>query len=71
MRVWKIVKLEYTREHTPTKILNLLKYSNESTPYTLIRVSLAYAYTLHHGIDSKMLHKNNCNRKFLKTYHAR
>lgn len=71
MRVWKVVKQEYTREYTSSNKLNLLKYSNESTPYTLIRVSLEYGHTLHHGIDSKMLHKNNCYSLFLKTYHAR
>lgn len=66
MRVWKVVKQEYTREYTPSNKLNLLKYSNKSTPCTLIRVSLEYGYTLHHGIASKMLHKNNCNRMFFK-----
>lgn len=71
MRVWKVVKYEYTREYTLSNKLNLLKYSNKSIPDTLIRVSLEYGYTLHHGIDSKMLHKNNCNCMFLKTYHAR
>lgn len=71
MRVWKVVKQEYTRKYTLSNKLNLLKYSNKSMPCTLIRVSLEYGYTLHHGIDSKMLHKNNCNRMFLNTYHAR
>ncbi len=71
MRVWKVVKKEYTRECTLSNKLNLLKYSNESMLCTLIRVSLEYGYTLHHGIDSKMLHKNNCNRMFLNTYHAK
>lgn len=39
MRVWKGVKQEYTREYTLSNKLNLLKYSNKSIPYTLIRVS--------------------------------
>lgn len=71
MRVCKVVKQEYIREYTLSNKLNLLKYYNKSIPYTLIRVSLEYGYTLNHGIDSKMLHKNNCNRMFLNTYHAR
>lgn len=71
MRVCKVVKQECTREYTLSNKLNLLKYSNKSMPCTLIRVSLEYDYTLNYGIDSKMLHKNNCNRMFLKTYHAR
>lgn len=71
MRVCKVVKQEYTREYTLSNKLNLLKYSNKSMPCTLIRVSLEYGYTLNHGIDSKMLHKNNFNCMFLKTYHAR
>lgn len=71
MRVWKVVKQEYTREYTLSNKLNLLEYSNESTPYTLIRVSLEYGYTLHQGIYCKMLHKNNCNIMFLKSYHSR
>ena len=71
MRVCKVVKQEYTRECTLSNKLNLLKYSNKSMPCTLFRVSLEYSYTLHHGIDSKMPHKNNFNLMFLKTYHAR
>lgn len=39
MRVWEVVKQEYTREYTLSNNLNLLKYSNKSIPYTLIRVS--------------------------------
>lgn len=39
MRVLKVVKQEYNREYTLSNKLNLLKYSNESIPYTLIRVS--------------------------------
>jgi len=71
MRVWKVVKQEYTREHTLSNMLNLLKYSNKSMHRTLIRVSLEYDYTLHHAVYSKIPHKNNSNRMFLKTYHAR
>lgn len=71
MRVCKVVKQEYTREYTLPNKLNLLKYSNKSMPCTLIRASLEYDYTLHHGVYSKMLHKNICNCMFLKTYHAR
>ncbi len=71
MRVWKVVKQEYTREYTLHNKLNLLKYSNQSIPYTLIRVSLEYDDTLHHSIYSKIPHKNNCNSMFLKAYHAR
>lgn len=71
MQVWKVVKQEYTREYTLYNKLNLLKYSNKSMLCTLIRVPLEYGYTHHHGINSKTLHKNNCNLMFLKTYHAR
>lgn len=71
MRVWKVVKYEYTREYTLSNKLNLLKYSNKSIPDTLIRVSLEYSYTLYHNLFSKIRHNNNCNRMFLKAYHAR
>ncbi len=39
MRVWKVVRKEYTREYTLYNKLNLLKYSNKSIGDTLIRVS--------------------------------
>lgn len=36
MRVWKVVKQEYTREYTLPNNLNLLKYSNKSISILLL-----------------------------------